>query len=502
MNYSTKSVRRLLLSAGHSYTLVLLYVVVFPTISSGQNYFGFGLHLTPPVYLENTSNPYVVAMPQPGVAFSATYKREWIATKRRNWYIEGGITTQSLRYYQNNYTGDTVTIWSDYTNRHIGFPSLLIGGGISYEVFKSRGQISAGLESTLLIAQDLNEIITSSYGIVFDPGRHQVFPGTVRLNLGYQHNIRLTKRSIGHLRFYTSLTPQKVTKGDQTIRNLKTGETKTGAYHLNNSELGLKLFIDLKNDKIKPLSTQRDNNGSELLPRKSRYRMSVYGQLFRPSPAVYHVPQFVDSFSLTSRQFILNRQAGLTLEVPFRKNNLWSTVFSVGVGERAGVVIFNANSNYTPTGMPITVEQSINGLGYYGICNIGLSRRHALRKRSLSHTLTTSFVFPLSKEKGYFGVPMSGPPNQFPPFENPIMEGDVNANYGRDKVLLGLEYNPEFIITARDSYFIAVGLVGNYSRGVITQGRFRVTNNTTTYYGAVIQGFSKIGISARCGFGG
>lgn len=47
--------------------------------------------------------------------------------------------------------------------------------------------------------------------------------------------------------------------------------------------------------------------------------------------------------------------------------------------------------------------------------------------------------------------------------------------------------------------FLALGLVANYSQGVMSQGHFTVSNHQSTYYGASIQHFSKLGVTLRIG---
>ena len=108
-------------------------------------------------------------------------------------------------------------------------------------------------------------------------------------------------------------------------------------------------------------------------------------------------------------------------------------------------------------------------------------------------------VIPLHKENGYLGIPLSGSDFQFPPYTDPVLEGRVDYKYGRKSLLFGVEYNPEIFFNLRSNFFLAIGLVGNYSFGWITHGRFEVLNNTSTYHGEMVQNFSKIGISLRLG---
>jgi hypothetical protein len=87
-----------------------------------------------------------------------------------------------------------------------------------------------------------------------------------------------------------------------------------------------------------------------------------------------------------------------------------------------------------------------------------------------------------------------------PPYENPVLEGWVDYNLGRAPVVFGIEYNPEIIFNTRYRTFVALGLVVNYSgREVIGHGTFEVTNGNNSYYGAMLQKFSKLGMTLRVG---
>jgi hypothetical protein len=113
--------------------------------------------------------------------------------------------------------------------------------------------------------------------------------------------------------------------------------------------------------------------------------------------------------------------------------------------------------------------------------------------------MSGTLVVPLTKENGYFGVPKNRAIDVFAPYKDPIVEGQIDYKYGRNDVLWGIEYNPELFFKSHNKSFCAIGLVGNYSFGVISHGRFTVSNNKTTFHGAVIQNFSKLGVSLRLG---
>jgi hypothetical protein len=479
--------------------LILLGIASLQQPLKAQKYFGLGFHLTPPVFLEHTKNPYVVVKPQIGLACSITFKKEWTSSKKQHWYAETGLTTQGLRYYQTEYHNDSLAIWTDFPNPHVGFPSILFGIGQSLEVFKSKGRLSLGIEGSLCIVQDMGELSSATFGITNTPTVDITFPAYLRLNIGYQHDLQIYKKLMGHLQVYVALSPQKITNGRQYIRNLHTGGPPTtieGTYHVNNSELGLKFFANLSKKQAKPVLKGSSTPRMTLTEKKVRYRISINSQYFRPAPAIYHIPQ-IDSFSVKSREIAIP-QIGISLEIPFRNHNLWSSMVHLGIGYRASTLVFKSVSNFASDGLPVARETS-NDMGLYGIFNLGISRRHLLKRQTLSQSLTCSIVIPLSKEKVYLGIPRSGSDFEFPPYTDPILEGWIDYKYGREPLLFGVEYNPEIFFNLKNNFFLALGLVGNFSYGVISHGRFEVSNNTSTYYGAMIQNFSKLGISLRLG---
>lgn len=232
--------------------IVILLACCHPSTISCQNYLGFGVHLTPPIYLEYPDNAYVNTRAQPGIAGSLSFKKEWAQKKGHKWYAETGLTLQSIRYHQTDYTNDSINIWTDFPNQHIGFPSILLGGGRAFRIGKSNSEISMGLEASFLIVQDLDEISSYRFGILHDPVKDATLPLYLRLNLAYNDNLRLSKSLAGQLQCYTNLSVQPVTKGAQFIRNPTDANYLSGRYHLNNSELGIKFFLCLNKNSLKP----------------------------------------------------------------------------------------------------------------------------------------------------------------------------------------------------------------------------------------------------------
>ncbi len=116
----------------HLFTLLLTFMFALSfgrNEATAQNYLGFGLHFPSPISIDNCCNSYVNVTPLLTPAVSLTFKKKWKTEKGREWYNEVGITSSGLGYYWVTYLDNTSPIWVDNRTRHIGFPSLLIGGG-------------------------------------------------------------------------------------------------------------------------------------------------------------------------------------------------------------------------------------------------------------------------------------------------------------------------------------------------------------------------------------
>ncbi len=480
--------------------LTLTIICCYTSVLFAQDYLGIGLHLSPPVEFDFTHTPYVRTKPRAGIGGSFTYKKEWTVKKNGAWYAEVGLTLQGLRYYQVSYVGDSTTIWSDFVNQHTGFPSILAGAGRTWLFGNSKNRFSIGGELLFLITQDLDSIYSHDFSISNHPINDAVSPFFPRLNLGYSRDVTFFRMIPGRFQIYATLSFQYITKGKQYILDREIGTYKEGRYHVNNSEFGVKLFTALNKKEYKKRTDAASVENVILArsERKQKFRISLNGQLFKVPNTVYHIPQ-VDSFAIGSRPIMLP-QIGLIAEIPFKKNHLWSAVLGLGLGKRAGTLVFKSDGDFPSHGQPIHFEQSVD-IGNYGIVNAGLSRRHAIKGLVLSHTLTASTVLPLENEYVYLGVPLIANSIQPIPFEDAILEGWMNYANGRENIVVGIEYNPELIFTLRKPVFIGLGLIANYSfGGVIGHGTYKVYNDYTTYYGASLQKFAKLGVSIRLGF--
>lgn len=468
---------------------------------SAQTYIGVGLHLTPPVEFSSKGHPYLMLQPRAGIGYSFTLKKEWAHRKRNQWYAETGLTTQGLRYYQNNLIGDSVTIWSDFNINFIAYPAVLLGGGYQFGIGKKEDAIALGLEGSFQVTQVVGGAVNSAFSIEHHPLNDAVFPLFLRLNLAYKHPFYWGNYFGGHFQFYTLLSAQKVTQGSTAMANLITGGFEAGRYTINNSELGVKMFIGLKApDKKRGLAVAAKRAERLVVAKEdpTRMRLSAYGQFFRLPETVFHVPQVTDSFTLTSAGRNMTAQGGVQIEIPFRKDPRWAFIMGLGLGQRGSSMRFLSDGRFPLDGQPVGREYNIHGYGLYGSLNAGISRRRRLFRIPCAHTFSLSFTAPLQREFRIIQVPLTSNGTDFP-VVNPILDGRIDAGLGRASLMMGFEYNPEIILPVDKDFFVALGVVFNWTRGVMAQGAYTVSNQHTTYYGAMLQEFGKIGVTARFG---
>jgi hypothetical protein len=452
------------------------------------------MHLTPPVDFISKGHSYLILKPRAGIAYSMTLKKEWAHRKRNQWYAETGITTQGLRYYQNNLFGDSVTIWTDYNNTFIFYPTVLLGGGYQFGIGKKQDAIGLGLEGSFQIPTVV-DIYSTTFNLEHHPIEDAVFPLFLRLNLAYKHPFYFGKKAAGQLQFYTLLSAQKVTQGTTTMFNPIEGGLETGRYSINNSELGVKVFIGLKpvENKFSRAADTRKMEGLMAAKKDStRLRVSVYGQYFRFPETIFHIPQ-VDSFSLESTWRNFTTQAGVQVEIPLRKDPRWAYLLGLGIGQRVSSMRFISDGRFPDDGLPIGQEYNIT-YGLYGTMNVGMSRRSRLGRIPFSQALSLTLTTPLQRTNEALQVTLSSDDILFP--VNPVLEGKI---YGSASLIWGFEYNPEIVLPFGEHSFVALGAVFNWSTEMIGFGSYTVSNQYKTYYGDILQKFGKIGVSARIG---
>lgn len=118
-----------------------------------------------------------------------------------------------------------------------------------------------GLEASVLLEQTLGEIGSSTFTIYQDPMQHPLSPVFLRLSLAYNRDLHLFKSVSGQLQVYANLSAQKLTKGTRYSHNLHAIEPDViGNYHVNNSELGVKLFAGLNKSAKKALPANVTEN--------------------------------------------------------------------------------------------------------------------------------------------------------------------------------------------------------------------------------------------------
>ncbi len=480
---------------------IIRYVIVAMLLKSNivaQNYFGAGIHLAPPVSIDYCCNPYVHVKPMVSPAYSLSYKKEWESKNKKSWYAELGFSTIGLGFRKTSYFGDSVVVWGESNVIHTGSPTVFFNSGRTFTLNENSGQkITVGLEGAYRIAHDLGGYFSSEFGLDYSTS-DLTFPLFLRLHAGYSFPLKFLKRIPVNLQLYTKVSAQNIAASPLYLVNLFTGEQKEGKYRLNNSEIGFKLYTDLNKKRNQISLGKEERKTRKIKAEKRKYRFSLEGQYYIPPATRYFIPQLRDSFTLTGLRFSLSWQAGVKMEILHRKNQKWAIVFGLGLGQTTYNGRFIAQAEFTRDGKLIEVHQG-GYVGLHATGNAGFSYRHPAGKWQIQHTLSSTFVAPLTKEdelilaveRAYLTLPVHLVPK--------ILEGNIHYKYGRESVLFGLEYQPEIVFHSEKKLFYAIGLVFNTSYGIITQGRVKVSNGHTDYFGELTQRFSKIGLTLRVG---
>jgi hypothetical protein len=461
-----------------------------------QSYLGIGWHAGMPIKFDNCCNPYFQAKPVPVSSFSLTYKREILSKKKDKWFYEIGLTSAGLGYNTVEHENDTthITPWGLYKVRHRGFPSVLLGFGRTIGL-KNNHKFALGLEGSYRISHTMGGYISTAFSLEYAVA-DLTFPLFLRANLGYAIPFKLFGQIPAHLLFYTKISAQDIAKGPQFIRDQVTGSiNRDGKYTLNNSEAGVQFYLDIGKQHYNFLD-RPPKERKEKVNRsgKTKIKYSIDLQLYSPRPTKYYIPQ-VDSFSLSGLKTSMTSQIGLRAEFVHFRNTNWSTVVSVGIGRTTETHHFKAIPAFTRDGSSIDAAWG-GPIGSYAIQNVGFAYKHDLGKKKLQHTLSICAVEPITKYANGFAISDNSS------LYSNIIEGEFLEKYGHHKLLAGVEYNPEILFKMHKRVFFGLGMVFNYTWGVMANGRATVSNGTTTYYGGMLQKFSKIGISARMGFQG
>lgn len=465
-----------------------------------QEYFGLGLHFAPPIRIDNCCNAYVEVKPIIVPAYSFTFRKMWENKNEKEWFYELGITTMGLGVNMESYLNDTQSVWIEYNMTHTGFPSLLFGGG---RVFSFRGKslghdLSLGLEGSFRIAHELKGLRAKNFGLT-RLNADITFPVFLRLNAGYGFHFKFLRNIPFYVQIYGNVSVQDIARGPQYLRDPSTGIiNEEGKYKLNNSEVGLKLFAntDINYNKHKWVKKEK-------LPKEKRnqplaYRISVEGQTYKPPATKYYIPK-IDSFSLTGLPITFTQQAGIKTEFLHPGNTRWAAVLGVSFGITTISNHFKTTSSFTRLGWDINSTTG-SPIGFHFIPNVGIAYNHSAGKKRIQHTVSSTLVVPLSKEDIINFIPDGMDPSLPPHLWPQILWAEINYKYGRSSTLFGVEYQPELLVHADERFFYGIGMVFNYTSGVIAQGRATVDNGRSQYYGGIIQNFSKIGVSLRLGW--
>lgn len=476
---------------------IFAFFFLTPSLQA-QGQLGIGVHFAPPVQIDNCCNTYVKVRPALVPAYSLSYRG--LLGNQRRWYLEAGLTTMGLGINVQNFFNDTVVIWGEFTETHVGFPSVFLEGGtvIPLAAKKLKQDLAFGIEGSYRLAHSLDGIHSANFGLSYS-GRDVTSPFFVRLMAGYGIQDTLFSRIPFHLQAYGKFSFQQIARGAQFVRDPSTGQINDeGKYGLNNSEIGLKIYINTNLSLNGPIPVKKEKTPKVKIPRPLAYRLSVEGQLYMPPATTYFIPQALDSFSLKGLPFTYTQQAGVKMEIFNPENDRWVFVSGVHFGITMTSLHFKASPSFTRTGESMDFAQG-SVISNYIMPNAGLGYVHPAGKKHIQHSLSATLVIPLEKESHgtliFDGADPSLPPDLWPS----ILKTYVDYDYGRSSALLGLEYQPELLFSLDKRFFCGIGLVFNISSGVIAQGRATVDNGRTRYNGAVIQHFSKIGLTLRMG---
>ncbi len=467
--------------------------------SCAQTFLGLGTHIQPPVHIDHCCNSFVEVTPGVVPGFSATIKRRWKNAKDKAWYYEFGLQNVGVKVRVVDYLNKQVGVWIDSMLDHIGFPSALFGLGRIFSLTEGKYQSEAalGIESSYRISHTLGLLGTHSFALDY-LGEEVTFPLFLRLHLGYAIRFKFFDKIPGHIQLYTNLSLQKIARGPHTLLNPETGVAVEGIYYLNNSEVGIKIFTDLSKEHYSfPLIEKKRNKQGAGLKKKARW--SLEGQLYRPPPTDYFIPQ-VDSFSVSGLNISSTLQIGVKTEFFNFRNERWSTLVSLGVGVTTQTDQFIAIAEFTRDGLPLNNLSGLSPLGVHLIPGVGIAYKHLIEEILFQHTFSTTYAIPLTKEDDTIFASEASLFQFGAPISSNLFVAEFSHKYGRNRFLFGLEYQPEWVLNPGKPIFFALGLVFNYSWGIISQGRVTVNNGRTRYNGGITQRFSKIGITARIGF--
>lgn len=481
--------------------LILVTFFLLPETSSSQSFIGLGTHIHQPVKFDYCCLELFEARPLLAPSFSITYKKVWKNEKNKTFFYEAGLDISSIAlYYITHDNQPNQHNFGISYNTHNGYYSFLFGAGQVFNLSKKNNlhQFTLGLESAVRVINSIGGVYFSkTFGYGFSR-KHESFPLFLRLNIGYNRQIKLIKKIPAHINFYVNLSPQNLTRGFQFVNDHRNNSLRPdfeGRFYLNNSEVGIKLFTDLSKEYYKFDFQKRERKKKRKRKRKKyfRPRISIEGQLYAPPPTKFYMP-LVDSFNIQGVNVTINTQSGIKAEFVNAKNNRFSGVFSLGVGTLSINENFSATASYTRNGETLEGFNAGARINTYLIPGIGFAYLHPFIKTNIQHTFMTTYVIPLQRE----GLESTLFEDGFP--ESPIATVTYDYDFWRSKLLFGLQYQPEWIINIDKPIFFGFGLVLNYSWGTAAASRVVIDNERTPYYGNSVQGFSKIGVSFRVGF--
>jgi hypothetical protein len=473
-------------------TLFFLAISCATFKASAQTYLGAGIHISPTVQFLVTQSRYVKIVPKHGVGYAISGRKEYAFRKKIKTYGELLISSRTLKFYQVQYSNDSVNIWSDWHDTHTGFFTLNAEVGGIYKI----NQFGLSLGLNVGFMPELTH--GGSYSVRFDidPDRKTTSSFRMQLNLGVEREFWLTNHLKGKARVFMGLSPQDVVNGYTRI-STETG-TKINKFHMNNSILGFSLYSNMKKQTqrraIKPATTLEEKYFAE----RSQNQFSIELLFFKPPATVYHVP-IIDQFKLSGQNVLAGRQLNLVHTRNFIHNPLWGIRSHIGIGQSAVRFEFNADSLFTSDNQPMTLNTKPSTPLFIEAAS-GITRSFVQRKFILKQSLLGTLAYFTPEKPAYLGVPLASNLQDLPPFTNAILEGSIDDSNGRSRIVPGFELRSDICFEFRNHHSLSVGLVINKSYGVVRHGTYKINGKNSLYYGALLQNHGKIGISMAYGF--
>jgi hypothetical protein len=478
--------------------LVVLFIFPIALPALGQYYWGMGLHLGTPVRFDESSTGFLEVRSKTSTGLSVFFREDKFTEGTRGWYWEIGGSGTIIRFREVAYDEKYLSpLEIDQELRRMSIANIFLGGGILFSMRGDESLLSLGLDATTAVSS--SQFTTQRMGA---DAEELFFPVVFRLGVGYHYRFSWFNQFPAQLELQMRLTPQNMVNGSYFLRDpiLQQGYVE-GRFRQNHSQIGIRLLtsLDTKKQKQPRRGGPKARDGVPI-----EYRISGSWQSFASTRTDYYIPQ-VDSFSLNSLAVNLSWQIGVQAEAFNFRNPNWMTTFGIGLGASRYTINFDALPEYITTSLGPSLQDVMKytTVGWYLMPTIGVAYQAKLgSKTNFQHSFSTHAFLPMGKEGStselrdvkYLGQPSGGSTPSY-------LSVEVDHQFRNRWLFWGGEYRPELVFPRPGKRtFAAIGLVFNYTFGDIYRGAVTVDNERTTYYGAMVQRFSKIGVTARVGW--